>query len=82
MSAIFEIPLESEFLTPEELEGITGNKQASSQCAWLDSNHWTYHKTAANKPIVGRLYARLKMAGITPAALSTGGWVPPIENVR
>lgn len=82
MSAIFEIPLESEFLTPEELEGITGSKQSAGQLAWLNKYHWVYHTTGANKPIVGRLYARLKMAGITPAALSTGGWVPPMDNVR
>jgi hypothetical protein len=83
MSAIFELPIESKTLSVEELGTITGCARKSDQIKWLSCNGWTPHKNKAGEPIVGRLYARLKMAGITPAALTTaGGWVPDFSSIR
>jgi hypothetical protein len=83
MSAIFELPIESETLSVEELGTITGCVRKSDQIEWLSCNGWTHHKNKAGEPIVGRLYARLKMAGITPVALTTaGGWVPDFSSIR
>lgn len=83
MSAIFEFPLASETLSVDEVAGITGCSRRGDQVEWLTCNGWTFHKNKAGEPIVGRLYARLRMAGITPATMSTtGGWVPDFSRVR
>jgi hypothetical protein len=56
----------SEILTQEEVASLTGHRARDAQVAWLDACHWPYILNAAGKPIVGRWYARLKLAGITP----------------
>ena len=83
MSAIFEMPIASETLGADELIEITGCSHKPGQIDWLKKNGWTHLKNKAGAPIVGRLYARLKLAGITPAALTTsGGWAPDFSDVR
>jgi len=83
MTAIFEFPLQSETLTPEEVAGITGCARRGDQVEWLTCNGWTFHKNKAGEPIIGRMYARLRMAGITPAAMATtGGWVPDFSGIQ
>lgn len=56
----------SEVLNKDELKAITGYAPASKQREWLDSNRWNYVLNRANHPIVGRFYARMKLAGISP----------------
>ncbi len=83
MTAIFEFPLPSETMDPDELTRITGCGRKGDQIEWLICNGWQFHKNKAGEPIVGRMYARLRLAGITPAAIATtGGWVPDFRNVR
>ncbi len=83
MTAIFEMPIAKETLAPEELVEITGCSRKGDQVEWLTCNGWTFHKNKAGEPVVGRLFARLKLAGITPAALATtGGWVPDFTALK
>lgn len=82
MTAIFEMPIQSETLDGDEIANITGSKLRPQQLDWLDKNHWMYHKNRAGTPIVGRLYARLKMAGISTSTLTTGGWTPDFSAVK
>lgn len=82
MTPLFEMPMPSETLDPEELVKITGCSRKSDQVEWLASNGWTHHRTRAGEAVVGRLYARLKMAGINPAAMSSGTWSPDMNAVR
>lgn len=83
MSAIFELSITSETLDDEEIGKITGAARKSDQIHWLDKNGWIFHKNRSGDPIVGRLYARLKLAGINPGALATqGGWVPDFSQVK
>lgn len=82
MSTLFEMPIASETLDADELVKITGCSRKADQVEWLASNGWTYHRTKAGEPVVGRLYARLKMAGINPAAMSPGTWAPDLSVVR
>lgn len=77
----FEIPLTSETLTADEIEAITGAAHAAHQIKWLTDNGWLYHTTRAGKPVLGRLYARLKMAGVNMAPAQTG-WQPDLRSVR
>lgn len=83
MSAVFEMPIKSETLAPDEIQEITGCARKGDQIEWLVSNSWEFHRNRAGEPIIGRMYARLRMAGITPAAMTTsGGWIPDLSNVR
>ncbi len=58
----------SEILEEEEVARLTGYQIPSKQIAWLANNGWQYTITRAGRPIVGRVYARLKMAGVKPTA--------------
>jgi len=75
--------LSSEMLDAEEVAQITGCSRRADQNEWLSTNGWAHHKNKAGVAIVGRLYARLRMAGIHPATLvSPGGWVPDFSGLR
>ena len=83
MTAIFEMPINSEILQPEEIATITGCKARREQIDWLTKNGWTSHANKAGNPIVGRLYTRLKLSGINPASLGTAtGWIPDLSKIR
>lgn len=82
MTTIFEIPIDSETLTPDELKAITGGARKNDQIAWLKSKGWVFYENRAGEPIVGRLFARLKLAGITPANVATGGWSPDFTGIN
>lgn len=63
--------IQSETLADEELATITGYLLPSKQIQWLSINGWQYVLTGARRPIVGRVYARLKLAGVKPSATNT-----------
>ena len=54
----------TEHLSLDELREIAGASRKSRVIAWLEANRWTYSKNANGEPIVGRLYARYKLAGM------------------
>jgi len=56
----------SEFLTPDEVAALTGHRARDAQIAWLNACGWPYFTNAARRPIIGRWYVRLRLAGITP----------------
>ena len=58
--------IQTETLAEEELATISGYQTPSKQIQWLTDNHWEYVLTGARRPIVGRMYARMKLAGIQP----------------
>lgn len=58
----------AEFLSADEIAELTGRKAPNVQCEWLQSHGWAYEKNASGRPVIGRWYARLKLAGIQPAA--------------
>lgn len=73
----------SETLNSDELVAITGCGRRGDQLAWLQAAGWTYVTNRAGEPIVGRLYTRLRLAGITPSALmAAGGWAPDFSSLR
>lgn len=59
---------DNEFLTTKELTEVTGYKHVSSQCEWLDRHGWFYVVNASGRPIVGRWFARMRLAGVQPTA--------------
>jgi Domain of unknown function (DUF4224) len=73
----------SEFLSADELAEVTGYKHVTSQREWLEKNGWTYVRNASGKPIVGRWYARQKLAGLTPTQTGTTlSWAPNFDLLR
>ncbi len=74
---------QSETLTDDELATITGYQIPSKQIQWLTDNHWEHVLTGARRPIVGRVYARLKLSGVKPSAANvvTETWSLDLANV-
>jgi hypothetical protein len=82
MSAIFELPIESETLTIDEIVQITGCQRRTDQVEWLTCNGWAFHKNKIGDPIVGRFFARLKMAGIRLDSVAPSAGMPDFSKVR
>lgn len=83
MTAFFEMPLASETLTPDELAQITGCARRADQITWLLDAGWTFVKNRSGEPIVGRLYARLRLSGISPSSLAgSSTWSPDFSKMR
>ncbi|GLK88303.1 DUF4224 domain-containing protein [Pseudomonas turukhanskensis] len=74
----------SELLSDEDLIALTGYRLPSRQIEWLTSNGWKYFVTGANRPIVGRIYARLKLAGVKPTAshVVSEPWTLDLSKVK
>lgn len=83
MPAMFEIPIETETLTRDELIQITGCVRKADQLEWLKTAYWNFVINKAGEPVVGRLYARLKLAGINPEAFTTlPAWTPDFSKMK
>lgn len=83
MNPIFETALQSETLSQEEIQDISGCARLTDKIKWLNSNGWLHIKNRAGEPIIGRLYARLRLTGINPATLNAPtSWVPDFSKVR
>lgn len=59
--------IQPETLSDEELFAITGYRLPSLQIKWLIKNGWQHALSGARRPVVGRVYARLKLAGVKPS---------------
>lgn len=75
--------IQIETLAEEELAAITGYMIPSGQIAWLNRNGWKYVLTRARRPVVGRIYARMKLAGVKPSAenVTTKAWSLDLSKI-
>lgn len=75
--------MQSETLTEEEIAAITGYMIPSRQIEWLNKNGWKYVLTRSRRPVVGRVYARMKLAGVKPSAenVAAEAWSLNLSNV-
>ncbi len=65
MNAIFALPEPGdETLSAEALARITGAARRDLQIEWLKKNRWHFNVNRGGDPIVGRLYANLKLSGV------------------
>lgn len=65
MSALLSLPAVDELqLSDAELERIIGASQPRLQIEWLREKGWAFTLTRAGRPVVGRLYANLKLSGV------------------
>lgn len=81
---LLDLPAQGELqLTPEELERLTGAVPTALQLDWLRSNGWAFSLTRAGKPVVGRLYANLKLSGVEVATMvAPGSWQPNMAAIQ
>lgn len=72
-----------ELLTEEEIAIITGYLSPTRQIQWLTANGWKHVLSGARRPVVGRLYARLKLAGLnaSEANVATETWTLDMTRV-
>ena len=70
-----------EILNHEEVEALTGRAHRSAQVQWLADNGWRFELNAANAPVIGRWYARMKLAGVELSSLAPGK-LPDFAQVR
>jgi hypothetical protein len=73
----------SEILDEEEVARLTGYQIPSKQIAWLANNGWQYTLTRARRPIIGRIYFRMKMAGVKPTTTNVAAeaWTLDLSRV-
>ncbi len=74
----------SETLTGPEIEAITGYRLPSKQITWLKLKGWQFVTNGANHPVVGRVYARLKLAGVKPTSANAvaEAWSLDLSRVK
>lgn len=85
MNAIIDDHFPSETLTPAEIRELSGCCRPRSQIEWFKKNGWVYLLNRAGKPIIGRQYARMRLAGIAPATTNgpkDADWQLDISKVR
>lgn len=68
---LFQMHIGSETLSKDELSEITGCTRKADQLAWLKTAGWVHLTTRAGEPVVGRWYARMRLAGVEPADTSS-----------
>lgn len=75
--------MQSETLAEEEIAAITGYMIPSRQIEWLNKNGWKYVLTRSRRPVVGGVYARMKLAGVKPSAenVAAEAWSLNLSNV-
>lgn len=70
MTTLLALPARDELqLSEEELARLTGTPQTARQVEWLKANGWAYSLTCGRRPVVGRLYANLKLSGVEVATM-------------
>ena len=56
------------FLTPDEIQELTGYKRPTDQRRWLQRAGWPFALDANNRPKVARAYAERRLSGEAEAA--------------
>jgi hypothetical protein len=54
------------FLTPADLEQLTGYKVPAKQAAWLEERGWRFVRNAAGRVMVSRAHAEAMLGGSAP----------------
>lgn len=58
--------METEILSDEELAELTGYKARAYQRRWLIDRQWVFVESRGKRPLVGRMYARMKLGDDQP----------------
>ncbi|WP_223511131.1 DUF4224 domain-containing protein [Pseudomonas sp. GL-B-19] len=80
--------METEILSDEELAEFTGYKARAYQRRWLVDRQWVFVESRGKRPLVGRMYARMKLGMITPTIAdptpppAAPAWTPDFSRVN
>lgn len=80
--------IEAEILSDEELADLTGYKQRAHQRRWLKERSWVFIESRGGRPLVGRMYARMKFGMTNPILvdqspqLTRPVWTPDFSRVN
>lgn len=59
--------METEILSEEELAELTGYKHRGYQRQWLKDRNWVFIESRGGRPLVGRMFTRMKLGAIPPS---------------
>ena len=80
--------LETEIFSDEELADLTGYKQRAHQRRWLNDRNWVFVESRGGRPLVGRMYARMKLGMTNPTSVEQHtppprpAWTPDFSRVN
>ncbi|MBA4287448.1 MAG: hypothetical protein C0439_00465 [Pseudomonas sp.] len=80
--------METEILSDEELAELTGYKARAYQRRWLIDRQWVFVESRGKRPLVGRMYARMKLDMIPPTIADPNPppaapvWTPDYSRVN
>ncbi|WP_262020411.1 DUF4224 domain-containing protein [Pseudomonas sp. Pse35] len=79
--------LETEIFSDEELADLTGYKQRAHQRRWLNDRNWVFVESRGGRPLVGRMYARMKLGMTNPTSAEQSmpprpAWTPDFSRVN
>ena len=81
--------IEAEILSDEELADLTGYKQRAHQRKWLKDRNWIFIESRGGRPLVGRMFARMKLgAANNPIQVEQSlpparpAWTPDFSRVN
>lgn len=80
--------METEILSDEELADLTGYKARAYQRRWLIDRQWVFVESRGKRPLVGRMYARMKLGVPSPAIVDPNSpppvpaWAPDFSRVN
>ncbi|MDF2792669.1 MAG: hypothetical protein K0S85_422 [Pseudomonas orientalis] len=71
--------IEAEIFSDDELAALTGYKQRAHQRKWLIDRNWVFIESRGGRPLVGRMYARMKLGMSNPVLIEQS--LPPTRPV-
>ena len=80
--------METEILSEEELADLTGYKHRGYQRQWLKARNWVFIESRGGRPLVGRMFARMKLGIISPPLATqtpppvAPTWTPDFSRVN
>ena len=80
--------IEAEIFSDDELADLTGYKQRAHQRKWLIDRNWVFIESRGGRPLVGRMYARMKLGMTNPVLIEQSPpptrpvWTPDFSRVN
>lgn len=80
--------MQAEILSDDELADLTGYKRRADQRKWLKDRNWAFVESRGGRPLVGRMFARMKLGMVNPTIVEQNPppgrpvWTPDFSKVN
>lgn len=80
--------MQAEILSDDELADLTGYKRRCDQRKWLNDRNWIFIESRGGRPLVGRMFARMKLGTVSATILDQNPppgrpvWTPDFSKVN